>query len=552
MNWKPPGRIEELRQIWAECLNQKNTMNFESEIIPLEGSEIPVGVKVAPLEIDGRVILCAVYRDITQIKHAEQKLIEAKEASDQANKLKSDFLANISHEIRTPMNSILGFADILQKEIQEPKLLAYCKSIDDAGRQLLSLLNDLLDLSKIEAGKLVLQPKPVSIVRICQEVIEIFSLKAREKGIDLELEYSDIPRYLMLDELRIRQILLNLVGNAVKFTARGKIVIKLQYSVHLVMEVTDTGCGIPQADFQRIFEMFEQQSPHMNRADGTGLGLSITQKLVKMMNGQIKLQSELGVGSTFSVELLHVEQPDFSEDRALSVPANVYDLKGKNILIVEDNLMNMTLMAEYLRNTQARIYKASDGVQAIQILSEVTPDLILLDLAMPNLNGEQFLREMQSRTSLVCPVIVISATNEKQVRQAFTGLPVQAFLTKPLSRQKLFSVMEEVFKNFEDTKGAECHLTGSEINEIMSTLEGEMYQELQTVRLSKKVHMIRQFADRLMQFATKWKLPGIERYARRLKLEADSFSIAGMTEQMNGYERMVEECRRLRLNPKQG
>jgi len=557
-NWNPPECTEELRNAWSESLSQKKTITFESEILPLEREATPVGVKVAPVEIEGRVILCAVYRDITQIKQAKQKLIEAKEASEQANRMKSDFLANISHEIRTPMNSILGFADLMQKEMQEPKLLAYCKSIGDVGRQLLSLLNDLLDLSKIEAGKLILQLMPLSVLRIAQEVIEIFSLRAKDKGIELELEHNEVPRYLMLDELRIRQILLNLVGNAVKFTSQGKIMIRLQYDIHpqfetprLMMRVTDTGCGIPREDFQRIFEMFEQQNPHMNRTDGTGLGLAITKKLIQMMNGQIHVQSEVGIGSTFTVELCPVVTPDSMEDTIAAAQTLSCDLKGKDVLIVEDNLMNMALMAEYLRNTQARIYKASDGIQALKLLDDVTPDLILLDLAMPNLDGEQFLREMQSQSHIFCPVIVISASSEKQVRQAFSEMPVQAFLTKPIQRQKLFQVIEEVLKAFEITASSERLHSQSEIETILKALEGEMFAELQSVRFSKKVQKIRRFADRLNQFALRWKLPIVKRYARRLKLEADSFNIAGMTELMNEYERMVEECHRLRLEPNQ-
>lgn len=238
----------------------------------------------------------------------QDELRRAKEASEEANQLKSQFLANLSHEIRTPLNAVLGFAECLEEELSEPQQRSYLQGIRSGGKSLLALLNDLLDLSKIEAGQMYLDLQPTDIRLVAQEIGQIFSLPLQQKGLQWQLEIApEVPALLLLDELRIKQILLNLVGNAVKFTEQGEIRLRLGFTEdppRLILSVTDTGIGIPKEAQELIFEPFRQQDGQSTRKyGGTGLGLAICRRLTTLMNGQIQVQSTPGKGSCFSVQV---------------------------------------------------------------------------------------------------------------------------------------------------------------------------------------------------------------------------------------------------------
>jgi signal transduction histidine kinase len=261
------------------------------------------------------------------IVNAEQALLEAKEAADRANRAKSEFLANMSHEIRTPLNSVIGFSELLASQVRDPRQQNYLSAIQTGGRSLLTLINDILDLSKIEAGRLEINPEPVNLKLLIEEVRQIFAMKVNEKHLEFFVDIDpDIPDALFLDEARLRQVLLNLVGNAVKFTDTGHIAIKAQvvksetgYSTpetrnssptssvqppvsSIRLQIEDTGIGIPEDQIDSVFESFKQQDGQSTRKyGGTGLGLTITKRLIELMNGQISLQSTVGNGSVFEI-----------------------------------------------------------------------------------------------------------------------------------------------------------------------------------------------------------------------------------------------------------
>jgi len=286
-------------------------------------------------------------QNITERKIVQQRLVESKEIAEMANKAKSEFLANMSHEIRTPMNAILGFVELLQDHVIEPKYASYLKGVSIAGKNLLQLINDILDLSKIEAGQMDVQFEPVNLYTLCDELRQIFAVKMQERNLPLDIVINpDVPSSLVLDETRLRQILFNLTGNAFKFTEKGSVSILVDMGVYgddnskiaLYIEVRDTGIGIPQDQQERIFEAFRQQEGQSTRRfGGTGLGLAITKRLVEMLKGTITVESTVSKGSSFKVFLPDVVIGSGSLSLSPSPAWNDEegDFHGATILVVD-------------------------------------------------------------------------------------------------------------------------------------------------------------------------------------------------------------------------
>ena len=320
---KETGRTIEGFETFVDLPRRGHADEQEWSYIRKDGSRIPVFLSVTALHpIDGVARgFIGVAVDITARKQAEIQMQAARSAAEQANRAKSEFLANISHEIRTPMNSILGFAELLQRHLRDSAMKKQAQSIFSSGQTLMRLINDLLDLSKVEAGRLELQPGPVNIRGLAVEVHQFFSLKADEKNIPIVLEfYGPVDGRFFLDEVRVRQILFNLLGNALKFTEHGRVVLSVEIEeefaglARLAFTVRDTGMGIPADLLPRLFMPFEQRTGQSTRKyGGTGLGLSISRRLAELMNGTLIACSEVGVGSSFRLTLPHVRHEITSE-----------------------------------------------------------------------------------------------------------------------------------------------------------------------------------------------------------------------------------------------
>ena len=400
-----------------------------------------------------RGVILSVARDITEAKRVEQALIEAKNAAESADKAKSEFLANMSHEIRTPLNAVIGFSEILGGQATDQKQKVYLDAINTAGKSLLRLINDILDLSKIEAGMMGVNYGPVNSGNIFKEIEQIFKMAVQEKGIEFITEIDEtIPKVLILDEARVRQVLLNLVGNAVKFTDSGYIKLKVVKrsidpegnKIDLIIAVQDTGIGINKNELNEVFNSFRQQYGQSNRKyGGTGLGLSISKRLVELMNGRIELESEQGAGSTFTIYLRDISVASFERVENPDAMMETLRFNGEKVLVVDDVESNRELVREQLNMVGLKVFTAVNGEDAIYKVENLKPALILMDLMMPIMDGHEAAEEIKDNDELKhIPIIALTASTRIRSFQENENSPFAGFLSKPVSAKQLYKEIQ--------------------------------------------------------------------------------------------------------------
>ena len=405
------------------------------------------------------VAIEGVARDITQIKEQEKNLILAMNEAEKANRLKSEFLANMSHEIRTPLNAILGFSELLGDLIEDAQYKKYVETINQAGHSLLDLINDILDLSKIEAGLLELNPSLTSPMELLQRLSEIFRPLAQAKGILFEIHLdAALPPWIWVDAARLRQILVNLVSNAVKYTPLGGVKLEVKVTeinhqadrLDLELAVEDSGIGIPEKELELIFNSFHQvNNGQAENNQGTGLGLAIVSRLVQLMNGEVKVSSQVGLGSRFEVHLPQLEIGHKGRAGA-DQPKNIYDrfpFSGQKVLVVDDVDYNSALVVQMLAAANLKVITASSGSQTLTLAKEEQPQLILLDLRMPVMDGfECFRRLGQDPVTAKIPVIALTALATVDTKEQVARLGFQGILTKPITLEAMLKKMHQVLQ----------------------------------------------------------------------------------------------------------
>ncbi|MBI3414119.1 MAG: response regulator [Verrucomicrobia bacterium] len=632
-----PQEIARTKEVDQEVIRTGRLIEHEFKFERRDGPPIWLHfIRTPVLAPDGRVTgVQIVAWDVSKEKEAAENLKQAKDAAESANAAKSEFLANMSHEIRTPMNAILGFSELLRTQMAASKDRNYLDAISSSGRTLLTLINDILDLSKIEAGKLELQYEPVCVARLVDEIQKLFSIKAGEKGIKLLAEIDPkLPRGLMLDEVRLRQVLFNVVGNALKFTEKGHVKIRAwaeygaagsagetsvarphpgplprgegetsaaldhlnaprasdaqttalpllgeragvrenqttgctgagdnrdepdETRINLILEISDTGIGIPKTQQEHIFGAFSQVAGQSTRKfGGTGLGLTITKRLTEMMHGVITVSSEPGQGSAFRFEFPNVAITELAESDAVATggEGDFTQFAPATILVADDVALNRALLTGYFEGTGHKVFLATNGLEALEQAEKHRPDVILMDMRMPELDGHETTKRLKANSALKhIPVIAVTASSFRE-EEAKARKICDGFIRKPFNRAELIAELKRFLKpaqpiTVEPTAVSNApHASPLPISleavarrpELLARLRDEEQRVWPGLCKRKAMDEIEQFARRLKDWADAGEWSALRAYAATLDQQVQEFDLDRLPKTLQSFPAII-------------
>ncbi len=504
----------------------------------------------------------AIIRDVSERIKFEEQLTQERDKANRANKAKSQFLASMSHEIRTPMNAILGFSEALYHKLESKSHQEMIKSVLNSGNLLLSLLNDILDLSKIEAGKLEILNHPLDLKNILHEIQLLFTDKAKQKGVEISVSYaSTFPNTIILDEIRIKQIIFNIVGNAVKFTSHGFVSIYADFVFssknkgELIISVEDSGIGIPKSDLEHIFEIFTQQQGQINRKfGGTGIGLTISKRLVEKMKGVISVTSEIGKGSVFKVKIPDVGINTMKIERkgVSDKSQNIVFEKG-NLLIVDDISTNIQTVSNFLDPSNITISSAETGEIALEILKHTNPDLILLDIRMPGIDGYEVARRIKADTQKAhIPIIAFTASVFSSDKIDSSG-DFDGFLQKPVNRDELFTELARFLKHkikkeilpkkqvVTDSSNNSIHDIIFVSPNIIKTLNKVFIPQWEDIKDQFVLYEIESFNKKLYEFATNNNLLFLKEYTIEISQYLEQLDLTLLQTRLADFSSIIKK-----------
>lgn len=484
-------------------------------------------------------------------QYRQTDLVRAIAQAERSSREKSAFLANMSHEIRTPMNAILGFSELLEGDLRDTKHQKYVQSIRSSAASLLQLINDILDMSKIEAGVLELHPEPANSREVCDFIHTLFSEPAAKKGIEFKCQLApDLPRSLLIDRVRLRQIMVNLVGNAVKFTDNGTVEVRISSQkqqsngrVTLVIEVADTGVGIPQDRLDAIFKPFVQAGVHREKEiQGTGLGLAIVKRLTELMGGTVTVASALEKGSVFTLRFPNVPV-------SVRVPASAKitahgkvdfnRLQPATMLVTDDNEGNRQYIDGIFKNTHHRLVFCTSGEEAIDKAREMIPDIVLLDVRMPGMDGRQALAEIRKIPGMEL-VPAIAVTGSGQQDGSFSG-----YVRKPFSPRELFNELSEFLPRNGPadvpSRPEPATDTADEpvSDELISQLRQLLAEPWPALCNSMAVNETKTFACKLEILAEQWHCKPLTVYAVQLRHDSETYAVSEMEKHLGEFAALV-------------
>ena len=462
--------------------------------------------------------------NVTEEVEAQEQLNSALFRAEEANNSKSEFLAKMSHEIRTPLHAIVGFTDILNKRNLSEKNEYYVNMVSSSADELLNLVNDILNWAKIDSGNIEIKETIIDINDVCEQIVLNFQ-RAASENLKITFEPLKNPIYVKLDEFRLKQVLNNLLTNAIKFTKKGEVSLVLNYmekgnNVDLIISVNDTGIGIPNDQYERIFKNFEQaKGQNIAEYGGTGLGLAITKLLVQKMKGKISVESEVGLGSKFIIQFENIEKGKFEKSITISKPE--YSFDQSEIVIVDDKHINIEIFKGFVEDSQIQVFGFTSPLKAIEALQGIEPKLIFIDLWMPELNGIDFLEQINGYDHLSnVPKIAYTATLSSEDEKL---LKFDSILSKPAKRTQVLSLLSRYLHNSKD-KPRNYVINGSELDRLRYFYLNKkvlLDNALNSLSINDISHLLLDLTD----FVNKEKLSNFQILLDELKMYHSNFEV---------------------------